>query len=468
MKRRALLAVTIGIGVVNVVMGLGFVVLAIRNGKTAAVILSDPGWLLALSMTAIAVPIILRRPANPLGWIFAAVGFFQGLVAFAHDYAVYGLITAPGSLPAALLMSWLGNVAWLPGLALMLTYAVLLFPTGTLPSRRWRFLAWLSAGPILIFLPLSLFLWPYRGVFLLESIDQVPEPEGWMAVASSLFLPLLLLCAGACLVSLVVRYRTGAGVERQQIRWVVFAFGLFLLAIVLLWFTPLGLALDESGLQFVLTIPVTLAIPAAVGIAILRYRLWEIDILINRTLVYVPLTAILAGLYSATLSLLEDLFSSLTGAESDEAVILTTLVLVSAFTPVKNGIQGFVDKRYKDPREPLEALKAYGRQIQAVVEVIDPPRAARRLLAESIDAMQAMSGAVFLATDGDLRAVATSGPWRDGSAVLIIPIEGRGAPVGELHLGPRRKTRPYTAAEIGVLTELSASLGAVLSGTSSG
>ena len=167
MKRKVLIWAVIILGLVNVTIGIGSVILSGMNGADWRSILSDMGWILALSMTSIAILIAILRPNNPLGWIFFAVGFFQGLVSFSFQYATYTLVTSPGALPGGPLMSWLGQIAWFPGLSLMLTYAVLLFPTGHLPSPRWRIFAWVCAIPIFLFGSVAVSLWPFRGLELL-------------------------------------------------------------------------------------------------------------------------------------------------------------------------------------------------------------------------------------------------------------------------------------------------------------
>ena len=196
--------------------------------------------------------------------------------------------------------------------------------------------------------------------------------------------------------------------------------------------------------------------------AILRYRLWDIDILINRTLVYVPLTGILAGLYAASMSLLQRAFVAITGAKSDGAIVLTTLILTSTFTPIKNALQGFVDRRFKNPVEPLAALKTFKRQIQAIVEVVDRESAARRFLDESATALQASCGAIFLAHAGQPKVISTIGAWEAGLEALTIPIERETKKIGTLYLGSRQNGIPYTQTEISLLSGVAESLGQVL------
>jgi hypothetical protein len=463
MKKKLLISVAILLALVNVSIGIGSVIFSGLNGLDWRVILSDGGWILALSMTSIAVLIAILRPKNPLGWIFYAVGFFQGLVSFALQYATYTLITSPGALPFGPVMSWLGQIAWFPGLCLLLTYVVLLFPTGSLPSRRWRIFGWICIIPNVLFIPLALSIWPYRGLTLLLNPDSTVPTTGILAFFLNLSFPLVLVCGIVSLVSLILRYRKADLSVRRQIKWVAFAAGIFLLMELLQAVPAIYNFFTDNKLTYLVSVPVSIALPAATGMAILRYRLLDIDILIHRTLVYIPLTAILSGVYAASTSLLQRLFVATTGARSDGAIVLTTLILTATFTPIKNALQGFVDKRFKNPLEPLAALKTFKRQIQAIEEVVDRNTAARRFLEESAAALQATCGAVFLFQDGSPRIVSMNGDWQAGREALSIPIGEETRNAGMLYLGQRHDGSAYTEAEISLLTGVGESLGRVLS-----
>jgi hypothetical protein len=452
MKRKILFWAAIFIGLVNVAIAIGSVILWRLNGSDWPTILSDGGWIMALSITSVAVLIALSRPKNPLGWIFFGIGFSQGLVSFALQYATFSLVTSPGALPGGPLMSWLGQVAWFPGLSLLLTYTVLLFPTGSLPSRRWRIFAWVCALPMAFFIAVALSVWPYRGITLVLHPDQVPNPTGLLGILFLLSFPIVLVCGLLSLVSLILRYRKADLNERRQIKWVAFAAGIFLLTELLGAVPAIYNFFTHNKLTFLIEIPVSIALPAAVGMAILRYRLLDIDIIINRTLVYVPLTAILSGLFAASLSLLQRLFVAFTGAKSDGAVVLTTLILTSTFTPIKNALQGLVDRRFKNPSEPLASWKAYQRQLQAVAEVVDRTSALKHFLDESVSALQASSGAIFRSHTGLPQVVSVIGNWVAGQEALTIPIGKGQGHIGTLYLGLRRDGIPYTETEVSSLT----------------
>lgn len=349
----------------NIVAGmLGTLFMVLNRYPLAEFLGGLPGPLLAFSFSAVGALVAARRSRNPVGWIFLAVGFSQGLVSFAYQYAEYALITAPGSLPGGPAMSVVGQLAWIPGLSLLLTYALLLFPDGRLPSQRWRPVAWLSAGPLILFVPLAISSWPFRGRALLENPEQY-DPEGVLAIFAYSIFPLMLLCGLACVASLVVRFRRSRGVERQQLKWFTFAAAVFLTVLVV------GNYLDiDSAASMLLVLPAVPSIPIAAGIAILRYRLYEIDILINRTLVYVSLTAALVLVYLGCVVLLQSVFRALTGQESQLAVVASTLAIAAMFSPLRRRIQSFIDRRfYRSKYDAARTLEAFGARLRDEVEL---------------------------------------------------------------------------------------------------
>lgn len=463
MKKKILILATIIFGLVNLVFGIGTVIISRMNRVDWATIFSDRGWILALSMTSVGVLIALLRNHNPLGWIFLAIGFFQGLVSFAMQYATYALLTSLGTLPGGELMSVLGQVAWFPGLVLMLTYAILLFPTGHLPSPRWRIFAWVCAIPMVLFIPVAISTWPFRGLVLLQHPEQVTPTTGLISFLTTLSFPMVLLCGLVSLVSIFIRFRKAGFMEKRQIKWVAFAAGIFLFTEILLSVQPIYTFFNDNKLTYLFVVPVSIALPAAIGIAILRYRLWDIDFLINRTLVYVPLTAILSGLYAASITLLQKVFVTFTGSKSDGAVVLTTLILTSTFTPIKGALQIFVDKRFKNPVEPLAKLKTFRYQVKSIEEVVARENAAMRFLDESASALQASGGAIFLSRAGVTQMVSNTGDWKSDRESIAIPIGKEPDNIGTLYLGLRRNGIAYTETEISLLSDVAERLGHVLS-----
>jgi hypothetical protein len=183
--------------------------------------------------------------------------------------------------------------------------------------------------------------------------------------------------------------------------------------------------------------------PLAIGISILRYHLWDVDLIINRTLVYVPLTAIIAGVYTASISLSQRLFVAITGEKSDAAIVLTTLLVASTFTPIKNGLQSLVDKRFKQAPDPTEHLRVFGEQLQTVIQIMDVEELTERALQEAVTAFHATSGALYIEKDDKLQLAHTRGEWCEEAAEISVPLESDGNAVGLIKLGPRSKGLHY-------------------------
>ncbi len=264
----------------------------------------------------------------------------------------------------------------------------------------------------------------------------------------------------------IYRYRrASSAVARQQTKWFVYG-----VSVAILGFTSLilvfGLSSPDGKPTSVLLSLIAgtalylfvLLIPLSIMMAILRYRLWDIDLLINRTLVYVPLTAILAGVFAASITLTQKFFVALTGQSSDAATVLTTLIVVAAFEPLKAGLQNLVNRRFKPPSKKFGA---FGEQLRAFVELHDRSEVARRLLDETATTLDAKSGAVYLDHNGQSELVYQLGEWK-GDAVLTIPLTENGAHIGELSLSARRNDTEYTEEERASVAEIGALVARVI------
>ena len=303
-----------------------------------------------------------RRPKNPIGWMWLGIGLGVALSSFAGSYATYAL--GPASLPAPRAIGTVvAGVGWTVAFALI-SLILLLFPTGRLPSRRWRFLAWGVAAAAALALISGPFV-PGRSGFA-----PVQNPFGVGGFAGEVLFVLtnagvivVLVATVPAALSLVVRYRRAAGVERQQIKWFAYA------AVVFAALIPLDLlGLDEPLGDVVwssLNNAATLGVYAAVGIAILRYRLYEIDLIINRTLVYGSLTVMLALSYLGGVVLLQTLFRALTGQGSQLAVVASTLAIAALFNPLRRRVQAFVDKLfYRRKYDAARTLEAFSSKLR--------------------------------------------------------------------------------------------------------
>jgi hypothetical protein len=314
-----------------------------------------------------------RRPENPIGWLCLADGFLWMTTDMLDYYSVYGL-AKPTSLPFPLGAAAINNWLWVPTVGLLATYVFLLFPDGKLPSRRWRPLAWLS-GVVIVSVSIGVMLSP-------ESLDMprgIRNPFGleaapWVTTVAYAILPLLPLCMFASAVSLVLRYRRSKGDERQQIKWIAFAASLvaltYLIAMVASFVHPSEAWTTVGSVWWLnlLTIAALLSfvtIPIAVGFAVLKYRLYDIDLIINRTLVYGSLTVTLVALYFGGIVVLQRVFVLLTGQQSTLAVVASTLLIAALFTPLRQRIQSFIDRRfYRSKYDAAKTLEAFSVQLR--------------------------------------------------------------------------------------------------------
>ena len=324
------------------------VVLGFRFGSEAQDINFVDYWIFfaMLWFVVIGALIVGRHGRHPIGWMFCLTGLSFGAAAFTQSYAIVALTAQHRALPAGELMAWLGFWISMPGTAAVALFLPLLFPDGRLPSRRWRPVAW-AAGALLVVAVLNTMFKPssYPGFALVRNplgIDAWGGLFSFLDVGTDIAFLLLIVLTP---VALLERMRRAGPDERLQIRWFVFAG-----CIVILGFlvdSLYGIVPGLEALSRLLTVAAVTALPIAVGIAILRYRLYEIDVIINRTLVYGLLTAVLAGLYTGALALFQRLFVAISGQGSDLAIVMTLFVLATVFTPIKTSLQTAVDARLK-------------------------------------------------------------------------------------------------------------------------
>ena len=323
-----------------------------------------------LAFPLVGALIASRRPNNPIGWICLAIGIFWMLAIMSGSYAMYALrVASPGSVPFPAAIASLGEELAPATGGLIGTYLLLLFPDGRLPSRRWRPLAWLS-GAVIVLMSVGGILAPGR----LQDLGGVRNPFGleqypWLADAAQGITLLLPLCILASALSLVLRFLRSGAEEREQIKWLAFAalilglgFSSFVIPGII---SPHTTSSDNSLWQNLLEDIVTLSfagVPVAICFAVLKYRLYDIDLLINRPLVYGSLTAMLVLVYLGGVISLQYALRTLTGQESQLAIVASTLAIAALFNPLRRRIQGFIDRRFYrrkyDARQMLEAFSA--------------------------------------------------------------------------------------------------------------
>ena len=299
-----------------------------------------------------------RRPRNPYGWVWLVFGSGLALQLLGGSYAAYALVVDPGSLPAPRTISRLLGLGGPLALAFA-PFLFLLFPTGRLPSRRWRPIAWIAAvsGAVL---------------FALALLFDNPDMAGGaitamvVAVATAIFAAIVISA-----LSLLVRFRRASGVERQQLKW--FALAAVMGAAYIVGYLLSGIVGELLNLDWLrgeafwnlLDAATNMALYVAVGVAVLRYRLYDIDIIINRTLVYGFLTILLAAAYAGSVVGLQAALRALSGQESTLAVVASTLAIAALFGPLRRRVQGFVDRRfYRRKYDAAKTLAAFNARLR--------------------------------------------------------------------------------------------------------
>jgi hypothetical protein len=309
---------------------------------------------MALTFPTVGAFVAWRRPKNPIGWILCGTGLLSGVRAFAEVYADFGLAGRPGLLPGVEYMAWIASWMGAPVALLATVLLLLVFPNGKLIDRAWWVVVGMAVGGAALF-ALSMALDPHPSLhyhpipnpFALEgnAYEKVIRPLGY-----SLGLVLLFVSLAYAAASILTRRDKGSRVVRQQIKWLAYSFALMIFGLAF-WAEILAVA----AFNF---------FPIAVGIAVLRYRLYDIDVIINRTLVYGVLTTFLALIYFGGVAVTEAIFRELTGQERQPqlAVVVATLVIAALFNPLRRRIQAFIDRRFYrrkyDARKTLEAFSA--------------------------------------------------------------------------------------------------------------
>lgn len=389
----------------------------------------------------VALTIFKRRSDEPNAMVASAMLIFTAM-----------LYTAPGYEARAPLFMVAAGAAL--GETLQVAF-LLMFPDGRF-CPRW---SWLLLGPMLLW---RFYIWNFVYLPQLGGMGQVGELYPYTLPPEPLDLALLLLVYTFAVGAQIYRYRrTSSVVQRQQTKWMVWGVTVTMLVVGTYTIAVGLLPVFQRGAEDVVLMRLIgrtvrqlalCAIPITLLYSILRYKLWNVDILINRTLVYVPLTSVLAGLFGVTMAVTQKIFVSATGQGSEVATVITTLVVTSAMTPIKNEIEGFVDRLFKEAPDPFRYLNGFDQQVRTVVDVMDVEHLLRRLLTESLRAVSSCGGAVCLAKDGDLHLVHITPGW-EGLPILQLAINHEQTAVGWLLIGARRDGSDYSEAERGRLQQ---------------
>jgi hypothetical protein len=313
-----------------------------------------------LTFSVVGAIIASRQPRNAIGWIFCGVGLVMGINSLAGGYAEYRLSGGYGPWSLAETAAWFASWSWTILVYLPTSFLLLLFPDGRLPSPRWRPVAWCAVlGLIGLVVGTALQTGP------LGDFPQIMNPYGVDSLILDAVAVTGYILASASMVasavSLIVRMRRSGRVERQQIKWLAYGGALavgtvFVGGVISVWIGEVGISLITIGL---------LGVPVFTGVAIARYRLYDIDIVINRTLVYGALTAALVAVYFGGVATTQTIFRTLTGQQEQQpqlAIVVSTLAIAALFNPLRRRIQSFIDRRFYrskyDARKTLGAFSA--------------------------------------------------------------------------------------------------------------
>ncbi len=322
--------------------------------------------------------LVAVRARNVIGWLLATVGALLLFSLFTEAYAFYGLLAVPRELPG---LTTAARVADLGGFAMGFTVAAvwLLFPTGRLPSPRWRPVLWVLIGGAVVSTvvvassPGGLESRLNDFGVVLDNPSGLSLPEGFFDAAITASVALLFAGGLASLVAIAIRFHRASGQERQQIKWLAY---LAITAITLLFVSTVigsfaGMTGLAEGLWVLGLFGFIAGFPITVGVAILRYGLYQIDVVINRTLVYGVLTVALGAAYLGSTVVLQTVFRASTGQESDVAIAVSTLVIVAIFRPLQHRIQGVIDRRlYRRKYDAERTLAAFGARVRDEVDLL--------------------------------------------------------------------------------------------------
>jgi hypothetical protein len=326
-------------------VGLDFYTAPTRHEPDFSVLAGIP----LLVYPTIGALVVSHRPKNAVGWVLCGMGFVFAVLAFSRAYADYLLFARPGLLLGKMIDNWATPWAVGPVVIMGAVLLVVLFPDGRLPASYFRGVVWMAVGGTAL-----VSLWGFRW-------SEETALDRLMFIMGLFGLTVLFIGSVASVFAVLERLQGADAIERQQIKWFGYGAAVFLSAVFFLLYTDAGYQANYWLLSAVIVTGL-LAIPVTVGVAILRYRLYDIDVIINRTLVYGVLTATLVALYFGSIVLFQTVFVGLTGQKSTLAVVASTLVIAALFQPLRRRLQSFIDRRFYrrkyDAAKTLEAFSA--------------------------------------------------------------------------------------------------------------
>ncbi|MBV9132984.1 MAG: histidine kinase, partial [Chloroflexi bacterium] len=408
----------------------------------------------ALAFGTVGAVIAAHQVANRIGWLLCVVGILAAATSMASEYARYALVTSPGVLPAANFVAWLNIWIWIPQFMLTTTFVPLVFPDGRLPSRRWRPLAWVLVGVVALE-TITAAITPRADASLPQVVNPyaISGSEHLLGFIAKIGAPLQAAGALVGVVSVVTRYRRAPLEQRQAIKWLGYAAAL----VVVVLAVPAGLVvfgLDAASMTVLSGVVQTVTIPwlaVAIGIGVLRYHLWDIDVLINRTLVYATLTACVLGVYVGLVGYL----GAAVHARGDVVSLIAAAVVAIGFQPLRLRTQRGVNRLLYGRRdEPYAVLADLSRRLEDALA----PESVLLTIVETVrDALKVPYVALTLHGESDPTLAVASGTPMETS--LRLPLIYQHERVGELALSPRAPTERFAPADRRLLEDIARQAG---------
>ncbi len=439
-----------GLSVLIVMTGLVISILALTvsgRGVTFSHQFFTP--LLTLTYGVVGALVASRHPRNPIGWIFCVIGFLSALNMLSAGYALYSELVMP--MPGEALARWFSIWIWIPNALLPITFTLLLFPDGKVLSPRWRAVAWAAGLGIAAYTFIMAF---YPGSLEALAIPAsnpygIPGSAGVMNALMTLVAPFLLVGIFGSIASIVVRFRKAVGIERAQLKGLAIA-GVIVVVGNILGGIPWLISPDNpmtQELSIVATDLTLVGIVLATGVAILRYRLWDIHILVNRALVYGTLTAIVVGTYIVIVGGLGTLLQA--GGSLPVSLLGTGIVAVS-FQPLRERLQRDVNRlMYGERDDPYAVL---GRLSQRL-ELVAASQSVLPTIAETIGEAFRLPYAAIALKEGEQFPIAaeyvrsSASALRDSGSLEILPLVYQSETIGQLILAPRAPGESFSDAD---------------------
>jgi signal transduction histidine kinase len=472
MKPRTASRLAWSVGTVSIAMMVGALVLIFVDRHAAVPVGSDQ-WTFSnvlndmVNIAGITIGIVLasRRPDNRIGWLFLAAGFALGLSAFGTSYGLHALVADPGSLPAGRAFAWVGGWTGLIPVG-MLAFLFLLFPTGHLRSPRWRPVAWfvgcafaLVTGALLVFSTLG---WkdPYR-----------QSSSGGSLLGFLLFALPFVFALAASLAAVVVRFRGSVGDERLQLKWFATGAALVVPTFIASFFLSSSSSASPPAAISVVQSLTFVFLFAAIGVAVMKYRLYEIDVVISKTVVYGVLAAFFTAVYVAVVV---GIGTAIGSTHNPFLTLLAAAVIALAFNPVRDWAKRIANRIvYGKRASPYEVLSEFSERMAGTYSVEDVLPKMATLLGEGTGARQAR---VWLRVESELRPAASWGdaggqeaplPVQDGElpdiagASMVVAVRHRDELLGALTV-TKPTNEPLSAADGKLVDDLAAQAGLVL------